>query len=147
MLMRFDPFREFDRMSQQLLGNGRPSSPPMPLDAYREGDRFVLRFDVPGIDAASLEVTLEKNVLSVSAERNWQPAQGQEVVIAERPQGTFSRQLFLGEGLDAERISATYDNGVLTVELPVAEQAKPRKVLVSAGSGRATPIETNASDN
>ena len=143
MLMRFDPFRELDRLAQQTTGTGRP--PVMAMDAYRHGDQFVVHFDLPGVDASSIDLTVEKNVLTVSAERRWQPTNGDEIVVSERPQGTFSRQLFLGEGLDPERIQASYDNGVLTVTVPVAERAKPRKVEISSGNGNATSIDTSSS--
>ncbi|HEV2808935.1 MAG TPA: Hsp20/alpha crystallin family protein [Acidimicrobiales bacterium] len=143
MLMRFDPLREFDRLVHQTGGGGRP--PVMPMDAYRHDDRFVTHFDVPGVDPSSIDLTIEKNVLSVSAERRWQPAEGDEVVVSERPQGSFSRQLFLGEGLDPQRVEANYDNGVLTVTIPVAEQAKPRKVEISSGNGKAKAIHTGSS--
>jgi HSP20 family protein len=134
MLMRFDPFREFDRIGQQLWGGARPAV--MPMDAYRHGEQFVVHFDLPGIDPNSIDLTVEKNVLTVSAERTWQPAEGQHYVVNERPHGKFSRQLFLGEGLDYDRISASYDHGVLTVTIPVAEAAKPRKVEIQAGNGQ-----------
>jgi HSP20 family protein len=142
MLMRFDPFRELDRLAEQTWGGTR--QPTMPMDAYRQGDHFVVHFDLPGVDPSSIDLTVEKNVLTVSAERHWQPDEGNQVVVAERPQGRFSRQLFLGEGLDPDGIEATYDGGVLTVQVPVAEQAKPRKVQVTAG-GSPTAIETGAS--
>jgi HSP20 family protein len=138
--MRFDPFRELDRLASQAVGGGR--APAMAMDAYRHGDSFVVHFDLPGVDPSSIDLTVEKNVLTVSAERRWQPTEGDEVVVAERPQGTFSRQLFLGEGLNPDRIEARYDNGVLTIFVPVAEQAKPRKVEINTGNGKATPIET-----
>lgn len=134
MLMRFDPFRELDRVAQmvaQRAATGRDL--PMPMDAYRDGDRFVVRFDIPGVDLRSVELTVEKNVLTVRAERSWQPQENQEIVVAERPQGQFTRQLFLGDSLDPERVEATYHNGVLTLTIPVAEQAKPRKVQVTGG--------------
>jgi HSP20 family protein len=142
MLMRFDPFREIayrelDRMSQGLSNQGGAQQRSMPIDAYRDGDRFVINLDLPGVDPASIDITAEKNVLTVRAERNWQPADGQEVVVTERPQGVFTRQFFLGESLDLERISASYDHGVLTLVVPVAEQAKPRKVEVAVGEGSA----------
>ena len=140
--MRFDPFRELDRLAQQTTGGSR--LPVMAMDAYRHGDAFVVHFDLPGVEASSIDLTVEKNVLTVSAERRWQPTDGDEVVVAERPQGSFSRQLFLGEGLDPERIEAHYDNGVLTVSVPVAEKAKPRKVEINSGNGKATAIETGA---
>jgi len=132
MLMRSDPFRDLDRLTQQVLGTRtRPAG--MPMDAYREGDQFVINFDLPGVNASSVDLTVEKNVLTVSAERQWQPGENQQVVAAERPQGNFSRQLFLGENLDAERVEARYENGVLTVVIPVAERAKPRKVEIASG--------------
>ena len=143
MLMRFDPFRELDRLAQQTVGTGRP--PVMAMDAYRHDDSFVVHFDLPGVDASSIDLTVEKNVLTVSAERRWQPTNGDEIVVTERPQGAFSRQLFLGEGLDPEHIEASYDNGVLTVSVPVAERAKPRKVEISSGNGKATSIDTASS--
>ncbi|MDP9006200.1 MAG: Hsp20/alpha crystallin family protein [Actinomycetota bacterium] len=144
MLMRFDPFRELDRLTSQAVGAGG-RSPAMPMDAYRRGDQFVVHFDVPGIDPSSIDLTIEKNVLTVSAERTWQPQEGDQVVVSERPQGRFSRQVFLGESLDAERIDASCADGVLTLRVPVAEQAKPRKVEVSSGGRSAQAIETNAS--
>ncbi|MDP9389273.1 MAG: Hsp20/alpha crystallin family protein [Actinomycetota bacterium] len=146
MLMRFDPFRELDRLAQQ----GNWAAPPsrtsvMPMDAYRRGDHFLVHFDLPGVDPASVELTIEKNVLTVRAERSWQRQEGDEVVVAERPQGAFTRQLFLGEGLDAERVSATYDQGVLTISVPVAEQAKPRKVEINTGAGGPATINASSS--
>ena len=143
MLMRFDPLRELDRLVQPTSGGSR--LPVMPMDAFRHEDHFVVHFDVPGVDPSSIELTVEKNVLTVSAERRWEPAEGDEVLVAERPQGSFSRQLFLGEGLDADRIEARYDNGVLSVTVPVAEQAKPRRVEISSGGGKAQTIEAESS--
>jgi HSP20 family protein len=146
MLMRFDPFRELafrelDRMSQ--IGGGLPQR-TMPIDAYRDGDQFVIRVDLPGVDRDSIELTAEKNVLTVRAERTWKPEEGQDVVVAERPQGSFSRQLFLGESLDIDRITASYDQGVLTLVVPVAEQAKPRRVEIAEGSGAKPAINKSA---
>ena len=131
MLMRFDPFRDLDRMTEEALRPGRV--PRMPLDAYRRGDVFVLHFDLPGVDSNTIDLTTEKNALTVTAERTWQPAEGDELVITEREQGTFSRQLLLGDSLDTERITARYDQGVLTITIPVAEQSKARKVQVTRG--------------
>ena len=142
MLMRFDPFREVDRLTQ-LWGQGR--APVMPMDAYRHGERFVVQLDLPGVDPASVDLTVEKNVLTVHAERQAAQAEDQEWLVNERPQGSFSRQLFLGEGLDTEHIEASYDHGVLTVTVPVAETAKPRKVEI-AGGGGPKAIETTASE-
>jgi HSP20 family protein len=141
MLMRFDPFREFDRWVQQAWNGDRTAA--MPMDAYRRGDAFLVHFDLPGIDPDSIELTVEKNVLTVKAERTWTRAEGDEILVAERPQGSFTRQLFLGESLDADHIEASYDNGVLTLTVPVAEQAKPRKVSITAGAGGRTAIEAN----
>ena len=144
MLMRFDPFRELDRLTSQLRGVARTA---LPLDAYREGDHWVAVLDLPGVDPASIEVTVEKNVLSVTAERGWQPQEGQEVLVAERPQGQFTRQLFLGDGLDTDGIQASYDQGVLTVRIPVAEKSKPRKVEITAGgAGAHRSIEAKATE-
>jgi HSP20 family protein len=134
MLMRFDPFRDFDRITQQVWNGARPAA--MPMDAYRHGEQFVVHFDLPGVDPNSIDLTVEKNVLTVSAERTWQAGENYQVVASERPQGKFSRQLFLGEGLDYDHIAASYDHGVLTVTIPVAEAAKPRKVEIQAGSGQ-----------
>ena len=146
MLMRTDPFRELDRLSEQVFGTrARPAV--MPMDAYREGDHFVVHFDLPGVDPSSVDLTVEKNVLTVTAERAWQPSENQQVVASERPQGTFRRQLFLGEGLDVEHVEASYDQGVLSVTIPVAEQAKPRKIQIGEGNGRAQAIETSSAQN
>ena len=142
MLMRFDPYREFDRLSGQATPQSRLAV--MPMDAYRDGDQFIVHFDLPGVDTSSVELTVERNVLTVSAQRAWKPTNREEVVVAERPQGMFSRQLFLGESLDADRIEAHYDQGVLTITVPVAESAKPRKVEVSAGNGRAAAISATS---
>jgi len=141
MLMRFDPFRELDRLAQTAGGSRLPV---MAMDAYRHGDSFVVHFDLPGVEPSTIDLTVEKNVLTVTAERRWQPTEGDEVVVAERPQGSFSRQLFLGEGLDPDRIEARYDNGVLTLSVPVAERAKPRKVEVSSGQAKPTSIDATA---
>jgi HSP20 family protein len=142
MLMRFDQFREVDRLTEAMLE--RASVPRMPMDAYRHGDSFLVHFDLPGIDPASIELTVEKNVLAVRAERASPQAEQDEVVVAERPQGTFSRQVFLGEGLDPDRIEARYDSGVLTLTIPVAEQAKPRRVEIASRRSNAQPVDTAA---
>jgi HSP20 family protein len=133
MLMRTDPFRELDRLTQQLLGTtARPAA--MPMDAFRDGDTFVVELDLPGVDPETIDLDVERNVLTVKAERHPSAGQNTEVLIAERPTGAFSRQLFLGETLDTERIDASYDAGVLRLHIPVAEQAKPRKIAISGGS-------------
>jgi HSP20 family protein len=143
MLMRFDPFRDLDRLSEQVWRTARTQ--PMPMDAYRQGDHVVVHVDLPGVPASSIDLTVEKNVLTITAERSWSREEGVEVLAAERAQGKVSRQLFLGEGLDLEHVGATYDDGVLTVRIPVAEQAKPRKVEVAAGGGGQQAIEATAS--
>ncbi len=142
MLMRFDPFREVDRLTQHLWGSGQ--GPVMPLDAYREDGQLVARFDLPGVEPDSIELTVEKNVLTVRAQRASERGEGQEWLVAERPQGSFSRQLFLGEGLDAEHIEAHYDHGVLTVTVAVAEAAKPRKVAITTGGQQAVEASSAA---
>jgi HSP20 family protein len=139
MLMRFDPFREIDRTAQETF---RPSR--MPMDAYRRNDAFVVHFDLPGVKPDTIDLTVEQNTLTVTAERTWSPVEGDEVVISERPQGTFSRQLMLGDSLDTERIIARYDQGVLTITIPVAEQSKARKVEVVHG-GEPELIEATSS--
>ncbi|MEU6913152.1 Hsp20/alpha crystallin family protein [Streptomyces olindensis] len=135
MLMRTDPFRELDRLTQQVFGpTARPSA--MAMDAYRSGDDFLVHFDLPGIDPESIELDVERNVLNVRAERR-SPAPGDaEMLVAERPTGTFTRQLFLGDTLDTERIDASYEAGVLTLRIPVAEQAKPRRIQITGGDSR-----------
>jgi len=144
MLMRTDPFRELDRLTQQVFGNvpgtwSRPTA--MPMDAYRVGDEFVVAFDLPGVSPDAIELDVERNVLTVKAERRPMVAgDNVELEVAERPLGVFSRQLFLGEALDVERVSASYDAGVLTLRIPVAEQAKPRKIEISATEGEKKQI-------
>jgi HSP20 family protein len=119
----------------------------MPIDAYRKGDDFVVLFDLPGVDASSINLTVERNVLTVHAERS-RPADDEvEMLIGERPQGTFSRQLFLGETLDTDRLTADYTNGVLRLHLPVREQAKPRRVDINVGSSTPSSIEANATSS
>ena len=134
MLMRFDPFRELDQVTQQVFRQA--TRPAAPMDAYRHGDEFLVEFDLPGVDPDSIDVTVEKNVLSVTANRTRRFSDNDEVLVAERPQGEVRRQLFLGELLDTENIDAGYENGVLTLRLAVAEQAKPRKVEIASGGRR-----------
>ena len=134
MLMRTDPFRELDRLTQQFFGaNGTTARPAvMPMDAYRHGEDFVVEFDLPGVDPASIDLDVERNVLTVKAQRQPTVGEGVELQVAERPRGLFSRQLFLGDGLDVDRIEANYHAGVLTLRIPVAEQAKPRKIQIAS---------------
>ncbi len=132
MLMRTDPFRDLDRLTQQVFGAdgtlARPSA--MPMDAWREGDTFVVEFDLPGVDVDSIDLDVERNVITVRAERPGR-ASDAELLAAERPRGVFSRQLVLGDNLDTQRIAAGYASGVLTLRIPVAEKAKPRKISIT----------------
>ncbi|HET9770042.1 MAG TPA: Hsp20/alpha crystallin family protein, partial [Acidimicrobiia bacterium] len=114
------------------------------MDAYRRNGDFVVHFDLPGIDPGTIDLTVEKNVLTVAAERRFAKQEGDEITVSERPQGRFSRQLFLGESLDPDRIKANYDQGVLTLHIPIAERAKPRKVEISSGSPEAVEVTTSA---
>ena len=128
MLMRFDPFADLDRMTRQIWGtraNFRPA------DAYRRDDKLFLHIDLPGVDPDSIDVTVEKNNLSVTAERRWERADDEKVLLNERATGSFSRQFFLGENLDTDSIEAGYDHGVLTLAIPIAETAKARKIAVT----------------
>lgn len=131
MLLRFDPFRELDRLTDQAVGEHR--RPVMAMDAFRAGDDVTIHFDLPGVDRDTIDITVEKNQLIVRAERRWNGGDDVDVVASERPQGTFSRSLLLGENLDTERIDADYRDGVLTLTIPVAEVAKPRKITVGSG--------------
>jgi HSP20 family protein len=145
MLMRTDPFRDLDRLTQQVFGTpARPAA--MPIDAYRKGEEFIVEFDLPGVDAASIDLVVEKNVLTVHAQRQRSADEGMEMLVAERPQGSFSRQLFLGESLDADRIEADYSNGVLTLRVPIAEKAKPRRVTITSGESGSSSIETHSEE-
>lgn len=137
-LVRSDPFRDVDRLFQQLWGgqNGNGGrSMAMPMDAYRKDDSFLIRLDLPGVKADAVDLTVEDNVLTIKAERPTPPSsEGVESVIAERPFGTFTRQVFLGNNLDTENIRAEYEAGVLTLVIPVAERAKPRRIEINEQS-------------
>ena len=135
MLMRFDPFRDFDRVWEQMAAehSGRRAR-SFPMDAYRRGDEFVVHFDLPGVDPAAIEINVDRNILTVQADRRFEQRQGDEILVTERPQGTYTRQLMLGDQLDTDRIEAGYDRGVLTLTIPVAERAKPRKVEITTQS-------------
>jgi HSP20 family protein len=133
MLMRTDPFRELDRLSETLFGTmAGPSG--MAMDAYRSGDEYLVQVDLPGVDPDSVELTVEQNVLTIKAERKSPLPDGAEVVVGERRFGVFNRQLFLGESLNVDKLHADYEAGVLTIKIPVAEQAKPRKIEIKRGS-------------
>src|SRR4051812_8447203 len=139
MLMRTDPFRELDRLTQQVFGStARPVA--MQMDAYRSGEELVVHFDLPGIDPESIDLDVERHVLNIRAERRSPAPEGAEMIVGERPTGTFTRQLFLGDTLDTERIDASYDAGVLTLRIPVAEQAKPRRIQITGGDSERRQI-------
>ncbi|MFI6014154.1 Hsp20/alpha crystallin family protein [Streptomyces sp. NPDC051243] len=136
MLMRTDPFRELDRLTQQLFGtSGTWSQPaPMPMDAYREGDEYVIALDLPGVSPDAIDIDVERNMLTVKAERRpVAKADSVQMELSERPLGVFSRQVMLADTLDVDHIKADYDAGVLTLRIPIAERAKPRKISISAG--------------
>ena len=135
MLMRTDPFRDLDRLTQQVFGNqARPVA--MPMDAWREGDEFVVELDLPGVDPSTIDLDVERNVLTIGAERKSKIDDGKDVVAAERATGTFSRQLVLGDTLDTDNVTASYEAGVLALRIPIREQAKPRKIEISGGGGK-----------
>ncbi|MBI2705447.1 MAG: Hsp20/alpha crystallin family protein [Actinobacteria bacterium] len=139
MLLRFDPFRELDRLAEQTR------TPSIPMDAERHGDRVEIRFDLPGFDPEHVELEVERNVLALKAERQWQRSEETQVLAGERRHGTYTRQLFLGDQLDGANISASYENGVLAVTIPVAETAKPKKVAIdSAGAPKPIDAESTA---
>jgi HSP20 family protein len=145
MLMRTDPFRELDRLTQQVFGTPGTWSRPtaMPMDAYRDGDQFVVSFDLPGVTPDAIELDVERNVLTVKAERR-PIGKDVEMQVSERPLGAFSRQLFLGDTLDTDRIDAKYDAGVLTLRIPIAERAKPRKISISSAESDDAPKQIDA---
>lgn len=135
MLMRTDPFRELDRLAQQVLGTAaRPAA--MPMDAWREDQDFVVAFDLPGVNPESIDLDVERNVLTVKAERPDVAGKDTELIASERPRGVFSRQLILGDTLDVENVKAAYDGGVLTLRIPVTEKAKPRKIEIETKEGQ-----------
>ena len=134
--LRFDPFRDFDRLAAEVFGTARTPS-LMPMDCLRTGDQFVVRFDLPGIDADSLEVSAENQALTVRAERTRRDPEDSAYLVSERPSGTYSRQLVLGDGLAVDDIKADYHDGVLTLTIPIAEQAKPRKIEITRGENSA----------
>jgi HSP20 family protein len=139
MLMRTDPFRELDRLTQQVFGTtARPAT--MPMDAWQEEGEFVVAFDLPGVNVDSVDLDLERNVLTVKAERRDSTPPNVELIASERPRGVFSRQLILGDTLDTEKVKASYADGVLTLRLPVLEKAKPRKIEIAHTQGKQQEI-------
>ena len=130
MLMRTDPFRDLDRLTQQVFGTAaRPAA--MPMDAWQEDGEFVVAFDLPGVNVDSVDLDIERNVLTVRAERRDPTQPNVELIASERPRGVFSRQLILGDTLDTEKVRASYADGVLTLRIPVLEQAKPRRIEIT----------------
>ncbi len=144
MLMRFDPFRDIDRAFQQLSQASQAAARSFPMDAYRRGDEFVVHFDLPGVDPGQVDITVDNNVLTVTAERAFPQEAGDEVLVNERPQGKFTRQIMLGETLDTEQLKAGYQGGVLTLTIPVAERAKPRKIEITAEAQSPEAVDTTA---
>ena len=139
LLVRSDPFRDVDRFMQLMMDDSsrRVSAMTMPMDAYRRQDTFLLQFELPGIKADSIDLTIDNNTLIVKAERTAPTlSDGIEVLAAERPHGTFSRQIVLGDGLDTSRVDAQYEDGVLVLSIPVAEEAKPRRIEVRLASSK-----------
>ena len=144
MLLRFDPFREFDRMASQLFADARTPR-AMPMDAYRQDGALHVHFDLPGVDPDSIDLIVEHDVLTVTAQRMMAHAEPDELFVRERPQGTFTRQLFLGEGLDTDDLQADYVNGVLYITVPVQGSAKPRRIPVAVGGGKQQAITAGES--
>jgi HSP20 family protein len=144
--IRFDPFRELERVSEQLFGSGARGGPrSFPMDAYRRGNEFHVELDLPGVEPDSIDLTVERQVLTIRAERVYEPQAEDEILVNERPQGVFARQLFLADSLDSENLRAEYVNGVLRLTIPVAEQAKPRRIEIGRGGGETKTIEGTAS--
>jgi HSP20 family protein len=147
MAMVFDPFRDMDRLMAGLL-SGRQGLRVVPMDLYKEGDHYILDADLPGVDPGSIDIDVEGQVLTIRAERTLRSTEGINWLTQERPSGSFMRQLSLGDGIDPERITASYENGVLSVTIPVSERAKPRKIEVgTSSSGSAIPIAQTQSSS
>ena len=139
MLFNNDPFRDFDTVFRRL--GATSTSHAMPMDAYRRGEDVWVHVDLPGVSADSLDINVERNVLTISAERDWAPEEGDRSYLAERTRGSFRRQVHLGDGLDAAQIEADLSDGVLTLRIPVAEKAKPRKISIGVGNQAAIEAE------
>jgi HSP20 family protein len=132
-LMRFDPFRELDRLGERVLASGLRA---MPAEAFRRGDEFFVLIDLPGADVDDIDVTVERNVVNVQSTRTSPRQEGDELLVDERPHGRLSRQFFLGDNLDSAKLHADYDRGVLTLTIPVAAESKPRQIKIGSGDGR-----------
>lgn len=146
-VMRFDPFRDFDRLSEQIAGQLRGAPRSVPIDVYRRGDQFHIHLDLPGVDPNAIDLTVEQNVLTIKAERHFELQENDEILVSERPQGAFTRQLMLAESLESDKLEANYDQGVLTITIPVAEHAKPRRVQVSSSGAPSRIIEGHTATN
>ena len=144
MLLRFDPFRDLDRAFDEAWRGTAGRSPSIPMDAVRHGDRVFISFDLPGVDPDSVDLTVERNVLTVRAERGTARQEGDQVLADERPKGTFTRRVLLGDTLDTGKLEAAYDHGVLSVTIPVAEQAQPRKISIGGGSAQPQAIQAES---
>ena len=142
MFMQNDPFREFDTLFSRVRDSANAT---MAMDAFRRTNDVWVQLDLPGVKSENIDITVERNVLSISAERDWQREEGDRSYFAERPKGSFRRQIQLGDGLDLEHLEADLHDGVLTVRIPVAEKAKPRKVEVGQRSSAPEAIEASAS--
>jgi HSP20 family protein len=142
-LMRFDPFRELDRLGEQVLAGNRAMR-TMPMEAFRRGDEFVIELDLPGVDPNDVDLTVERNVVNIRATRRPARQEGDEVIVDERPAGEFSRQLFLGDNLDSGKLQARFDRGVLTIMIPVSEASKPRKVEIGSPREGQQSIDTGS---
>ena len=147
MLLRFDPFRDLDRLLEAASGTPASGVPrQVPMDAFRSGDTLHVTFDLPGVDRDSIDLTVERNQLTLTAERRRTREEGQEWLVAERPVGRYTRQLMLGDNLDTDNISADFADGVLTLSIPVSQAAKARKVSIGGASGSAEPIEATSAE-
>jgi HSP20 family protein len=144
MLIRYDPFRRADRLTDGLFGS-LARTPWMPMDAVRQDDHLEIRFDLPGVRPDSIDLTVDRNVLTVKAERSWESSEDSNVIARERAHGTFTRRVRLGEALDADHVEARYDDGVLHVTVPVAESAKPHRIEVQSGPAPAS-VEVGSSN-
>jgi HSP20 family protein len=142
-LMRFDPFRELDRLADQALAGARTVR-TLPMEALRRGDQFIVSIDVPGTEPNDVDVTIERNVVEITARRRPIRQEGDDVIVDERPQGEFRRQLFLGENLDPNNLSAACDRGVLTLTIPVSEASKPRKVEIGSSNEGRQSVQTDS---
>lgn len=146
MLVRFDPFREVDRLADQAFGPRRAPRTSLPIDVYRVGNEFVAFLDLPGVSADTIQLTVDKHDLTVTAERQELGIEGAETLVKERPAGRFTRRLHLGQGLDLDHVNAEYEQGVLKISIPLAEQAKPRRVEVRIAPQVTATVEETKSD-